>query len=144
MTHEDHGHYANKHPKDRRLDPKIAEAVKRKVKDGKISCAAAFGVVRELGITPENAGFTIDSLEIKITHCQLGTFGYGADKKPIKPMDNVAGEIKKAIEGSLEKGRLPCKSAWEIADRFDVSKLEIGSACETMKIKVSSCQLGAF
>ena len=91
MTHEDNGHYANKHPKGREVDPKIAEAVKEKASEGRISCGAAFKIVRDMDITPAEAGFTIDSLEIKITHCQLGTFGHGTDKKPIKPMDNIPG-----------------------------------------------------
>lgn len=144
MTHEDEGHYANKHSKDRKVDEKIAEAVREKASEGRIPCAAVFKVVNDLDTTPAEVGFTIDSLEIKLTHCQMGTFGYGTGKKPIEPMDTVPEEIKEAIERSLENGRLPCKSAWEIAEKLGIAKLAVGSACETLNVKLGPCQLGAF
>ena len=144
MTHEDAGHYADKHPKDRKVDPNIAEALKARTKDGMISCAAAFKVVNDLNVAPAEVGFTIDSLETKIVRCQLGIFGYAEGKKPLKPMDIVPGELKEAIESALLDEKIPCKSAWEIADRFGLAKMKVASACETLKIKVSPCQLGAF
>jgi hypothetical protein len=143
MTHEDSGHYANKHPKDRKLDKKIAKAIMDKSTEGKIPCASAFKVVSEMNTTPAEAGFTIDSLEIKLTHCQLGTFGY-TDKKPTEILEKVPDDEKNAVEERLEDGKLACKSAWEIADKLGKSKLHIGSVCETMKIKLCKCQLGAF
>ena len=144
MTHEDAGHYAEKHPKDRKVDPKIADAVKARTKDGEISCAAAFKVVKDLNVAPAEVGFTIDSLETKIIHCQLGIFGYAEGKKPLKSMDTVQVELREAIESALIDGKIPCMSSWEIADRFGLSKMNVTSACETLKIKVSPCQLGAF
>jgi hypothetical protein len=39
---------------------------------------------------------------------------------------------------------LSCAAAWEIADRLGVKRLEVGAACENLKIKVKPCQLGAF
>lgn len=144
MTHEDEGHYANKHPKDRKVDEKTADTVREKASGGRIPCAAAFKVVHDMGASPAEVGFTIDSLEIKLTHCQLGTFGYGTGKKPIEPLDTVPDETRTAIEGSLENGRLPCRSAWKIAERLGISKLAVGSACETLNIKIGPCQLGAF
>lgn len=144
MGHEDNGHYANKHPKDRKVDAKIAQAVREKASEGRIPCAAAFKIMRDMGVEPSEVGFTIDSLEIKITHCQLGIFGYGTDKKPIKPMDRIPDDTREAIESSLEMGRLPCKSAWEIGERLGIGKMAVSSACETLNVKITSCQLGAF
>ena len=65
MTHVDNGHYANKHPKDRKVDERIAGAIRGKSREGKITCSAAFKVVDDLNTTPSETGFTIDNLEIK-------------------------------------------------------------------------------
>ena len=36
------------------------------------------------------------------------------------------------------------KKAWEIAKRFEISKMKVSSVCEQLKIKIKPCQLGAF
>ena len=144
MTGEIKGSYAKKHSPDRPVDPGIAEAVQGKAKEGKISCAGAFGIVKNQGVSPSEVGFTVDSLEIKITKCQLGLFGYDHGKRPFKPAEKIPEELEKAIKKSLKEGRLHCASAWEIAERLRIGKMEITSACEKLKIKISHCQLGAF
>ena len=144
MTREDRGHFAKKHPPDLKVKPEIAKAVKEKVSEGEISCAAAFKIVSDMGVLPDEVGFTIDSLEIKINKCQIGLYGYGPGKRSIKPMDNVPGGLVEAIRESMTDSRLSCEAAWELAERFDIGKMDVASACEAMKIKISSCQLGAF
>jgi hypothetical protein len=49
-----------------------------------------------------------------------------------------------AIKEALVDGKLSCESAWEIARRFDASKMKVSSVCEQLKIKIKPCQLGAF
>ena len=144
MTHEDRGHYAKKHPPGLKVNSNIAEAVKEEALKGGISCAAAFKIVRDMDISPNEVGFTIDSLEIKITKCQLGLYGYGPGKRSIKPMEEVSKGLEEAIKRSLLDGRLSCEAVWELAERFDIGKMDVTSACEALKIKISSCQLGAF
>ena len=75
MTHEDKGHYARKHPPHMKVNQEIASAVEAKASENQISCAGAFSIVKEMGIKPAEAGFTIDSLEISLTKCQLGLYG---------------------------------------------------------------------
>jgi hypothetical protein len=144
MAHEEKRNYAKKHPPGRKMKPQIAEAVKQKVKEGKISCAVAFEIVKELHISPDEVGFTLDSLEIKIIKCQLGIFGYSNNKSPVKPLDSVLGELKEAIKDALEGSRLPCRAAWDIAERLGIGKMDVTAACENLQIKISSCQLGGF
>jgi hypothetical protein len=56
----------------------------------------------------------------------------------------VPPELAAAIrEGSIE-GRLSCAVAWRLADGIGIRRLEIGQACETLGIKIHTCQLGAF
>jgi hypothetical protein len=144
MTHEDRGHYAGKHPPGRSRDQKIVDALTSAVSDNTIPCAAAFRVAAELNESPGEVGFTIDTLEYTITKCQLGLFGYGPEKKKIKPADSVSSALEDAIKKALINDRLPCASAWGIAERLGLGKLSVSSACETLGFKISPCQLGAF
>jgi hypothetical protein len=144
MTHEDRGHYAAKHPLGRSRDQRIVDALTSAVSDNTIPCAVAFRVATELDESSEEVGFTIDTLEYTITKCQLGLFGYGEEKRKIKPADSVSPTLEEAIKKALINDRLPCASAWDIAERLGLGKLSVASACETLGIKISPCQLGAF
>lgn len=144
MTHEDEGHYAGKHPTGREANPRIVEAVKKKARGGHITCAAAFGIVKRLNTSPKEVGFTADRLEIKLAKCQLGLFGYSPDTVPIKPVDKVPADLEKAIKQSLTGDRLTCRSAWDIAERLGMRKMDVTAACNKLNIRLASCQLGAF
>jgi len=144
MTHEDRGHYAKKHPPDRKVDAEIAEAVKQRVSNGEISCAAAHKISSDFNISPSEVGVTTDFLEIPIIKCQLGLYGYGPERKIVEPAETVSQTLKDTINQSLINGRLPCRVIWDIAERLNIGKMEVSSACETLKTKISSCQLGAF
>lgn len=144
MTDADRGHYGKKHLLDRQVDPAIAKAVKEKLSNNEISCATAFTIVGDLGVTPDEVGFTIDKEEITIIKCQLGLYGYKPNKKSIKPADHVSSGLEDAIRAGLVNDRFPCAVAWETAERFGLRKMEVSSACEALGIKISPCQLGAF
>ncbi len=121
MAHEDAGHYAAKH-KGAELNEKIAAKVREKMSDGTLSCGAAHVIAEELGVAASEVGVTLDLLEVRIGKCQLGLFGYGEEKRIIKPADKVDPELQKEIENSLVDGRLPCKAAWDIAEKFKHEK----------------------
>ena len=144
MTHMDRGHYARKHPSDRKVDQKIAAAIKERSSNEEIPCAEAFRIVNELDVPPHDVGFTIDFLETAIVKCQLGLFGYRPNKKIVEPADSVSPALEEAIREALVNDRLPCALAWEIAERLGLRKMEVSSACETLNIKISPCQLGSF
>jgi hypothetical protein len=144
MTHEDAGHYAKKHTAERSVKPEITEAVKKKAKDGVISCAAAHNIAGDLGMPPGEVGVGIDLLELRIVKCQLGLYGYQPDRKAVKAAESVSEALEGAIKESLAEGQLTCTAAWEIAKMLGVARMDVSSACEAMKIKIVSCQLGAF
>jgi hypothetical protein len=144
MTHGDRGNYKAKHSSASRLDEKIAQALEKKTADGKITCADASDIALELGADMKEIGLTIDLMEIEISKCQLGLFGYSPQKMVVKPADAVQADLEKAIRGALVKDRLPCAAAWGIAKSFGIPKMVVSSACEALKIKVKPCQLGAF
>jgi hypothetical protein len=144
MTHEDKGHFSKKHPPERKVNERVATAVKSKIKDGAMACAVAFEIAESLGVPPEEVGFTLDSLEVNIVKCQLGLFGYAPVKRIVKPAERVPPDLEKAIRGALVKDRLSCASAWALAEKRRLKKMEISSACETLGIKIGPCQLGTF
>jgi hypothetical protein len=144
MTREDKGHYSKKHPPERKVNPLIAEAVRKRAKEGKLPCAVAFEIVKELDVSPDKVGFTLDYLEIKIIKCQMGIFGYEHEKPMFRHLDSVSEELKDAVTHALEGGRLTCRAAWDIAKRLDIGKMAVAAACEKLKVRISSCQLGGF
>jgi len=144
MARKDKGHYAKKHPSDRKIDQKVAEAVQDRVSEGKISCAAAFKIASDHEVSPLQVGFTIDVLEIPLTKCQLGLFGYNPRKGFVKPADSVSSSLEDAIRQALVNDRLSCAAAWEIAERLGMGKMDVTAACEALRVKIASCQLGSF
>jgi hypothetical protein len=144
MTHKDAGNYKAKHSPDVKVNEKIARAVEKTAIDGKISCADAEKIAGNLCVTIQEVGVNLDLMGIRISRCQLGLFGYSPEKIIVKPAKIVSGELNRAINSALINNRLPCAAAWNIAERFGISRMEVSSACEVLKIKVKPCQLGAF
>jgi hypothetical protein len=143
MTHEDAGHYAAKH-KGEKINEKIAAKVREKMSNDTLSCGAAHVIAEELGVDASEVGITLDLLEVRIVKCQLGLFGYGENKRIVRPADKVEAELQKEIENFLVEGRLPCKAAWELAEKFQMKRLDLANACEKFKLKINSCQIGSF
>jgi len=144
MTHEDKGHYAGKHPPDLEAKPEIMEVVKQKASNGEISCTAAHKIAEDLKVSPSEVGLAIDLLDNSIVKCQLGLFGYGPERKIIQQAETVSQALENNIRDSMIEGRLSCEAAWKIAVRLKIGKMEVSAACENKKVKISSCQLGAF
>jgi len=143
MTHADAGRYSAKHAPGVSPDEKITTAVLEKAVEGELACAEAERIGTALGVTLSEIGRTLDLLELRICRCQLGLFGYPGGKS-LKKAAVVPSELEEAIRGHLSDGRLPCKAAWEIAAERKVTRMEISTACETLKIRIKPCQLGAF
>jgi hypothetical protein len=136
--------YSSKHPPEREVDPEVAGEVRQRVKSGEIACAAAFAAAEETGVPPEEVGFTADRLEIPVVRCQLGLYGWGPEKKRVRPADEVSETLETAVRSRLEGGKLTCRSAWDIAEELGIGKMDVAAACEALGIKIGSCQLGAF
>lgn len=142
MTRENENNYSAKHKKGIKID--LDELIKKKASEGRLPCAVAFKIAEETGIKPSEIGVTLDLLEIKISKCQLGIFGYGKGERLFKSVDNIPDPMEKAIRGSLTGGKIACRDAWQTAERLGAGKMDVASACDRLGIKISSCQLGAF
>ncbi|MDD3249365.1 MAG: hypothetical protein GX874_03365 [Smithella sp.] len=143
MAHEDKGKYFKKHPEGTTVSDNLKEAIQKSAKNNNISCKAAEKIAQTAGCSLGDVGVAIDMLNINIAQCQIGLFGLGGTQK-VPPAPSVAPELEAAIRKALVNDRLSCSSAWAIAGELGVKRLEVGAACENLKIKVKPCQLGAF
>lgn len=53
-------------------------------------------------------------------------------------------EIKKKVLEKSKDGKIPCKTALEIADELKVHPREVGEVINELGIKIVACQLGCF
>lgn len=126
------------------IDPRIKDEILRRVKNNQLPCAVAFQIANFLDIPPAEVGKTADFLNIRLAKCQMGLFGYQPKKKIVKKISSINTDLKHAIENSLVDQKLTCAAAWRIANEFKVSKMTVSNTCETLGIRMKSCQLGAF
>ncbi len=144
MSHGYSGNYRAKHPADTKVDDVIMNQVTSKMVEGRMSCQTAHAIAAALGVSPSQVGVAIDLHNGRINACQLGLFGYGKIKRIAQGGPDLKTDLKSAIEKNVIDGRLPCATAWSIADVHNIPRLEVGRACEILGIKIKQCQLGAF
>ena len=146
MTKKTADTFAAKHGQDSKggVDAAIRAQLENVTREGMLSCAAAFTLVADLNSSPAEIGKAADLLDIRLVKCQLGLFGYSPEKKIVKPAATVDPLLQEAIRGELQGGRLACRNAWDLAERFRLPRMAVSAACETLGIKVKPCQLGAF
>ncbi len=144
MTRQDKGKFSEKHDSKRIVDEKLKEMVLEKSKNGSISCSAAHKISSLAGVSPAEIGFVIDMLEVRLTHCVLGLFGY-PDGKPVKtsPKESKP-EILNSIKETASDKHLSCLQAWNIADNLKVGRLSVSREAESKGYRINECQLGAF
>lgn len=56
------------------MSAELGEKMKASLVNGKLPCAVAFQIAKELKVSPRRVGETANKLEIKISQCQLGCF----------------------------------------------------------------------
>ena len=136
--------FAEKHESNARINEEIKNQIIRRAQTNELSCAVAHKIAADLNVSPAEVGKTADLLEMMLVKCQLGLFGYTPEKKIVRPEAAENPDLTSAIQDARVGGNLSCENAWEIARRFDVSKMKVSSVCEQLKIKIKPCQLGAF
>ncbi len=136
--------FTKKHPLDAQADKATETEIRNRAKNNELACAVAFKIAKDLEISPAEVGKTTDLINCELIKCQLGLFGYAPGKKKLDLQTTPRQDMTDAISDGLVNGKLACKAAWDIAERYNVPKLTVGSTCETMGIKIKPCQLGAF
>ncbi|MFC2066528.1 hypothetical protein ACFLUO_05655 [Chloroflexota bacterium] len=56
------------------MSAELEEKIKSVLVNGKLSCAVAFKIAKELKVSPGEVGEAANKLSIKICSCQLGCF----------------------------------------------------------------------
>lgn len=136
-------------PEGRAVEPALAEAIRSRLRDTRLDCAAAFALAKEKGVAPLDAGKAADSLGIHLSRCQLGLFGFPGHTKAWdapgwKEIEMPTG-FEAAVRSALgSDGSLSCVAAWALAGRFGIGRDQIGFLAGRLKIKIKRCQLGAF
>jgi hypothetical protein len=146
MTKKAGDSFAAKHGQDAKagIAAAVREGLEKAAQAGTLSCAAAFKLSVDLQQPPAEIGKASDLLGIRLVKCQLGLFGFAPEKKVVRPAAAVDPALEDAIRAALQDGRLACRLAWELAERFRMPKMDVSAACEALGIKVKPCQLGAF
>ncbi len=144
MGHEHAGNYRGKHPQQTQPGSDLLKAIEDMSIDNKISCYSAHAVAAQHNSTPGEVGRAIDYLEMKICQCQLGLFGYTPEKKIARANDSLSPELTDAVLSKSREKKLGCAAAWAIAQEIGCTKIDVGDACETLAIKITVCQIGAF
>ncbi len=131
------------------VDGAIAAGINRRLEQGQLSCAAAIALAEELRREPIVVGATADALQIKLTECQIGLFGYPGHAKGWEALAVAALSVPAGLEAALlaarnERGELTCLAVWEAAERVGCSRVQAGFVADRLGIKIRGCQLGAF
>ncbi|OGR27680.1 MAG: hypothetical protein A2277_06590 [Desulfobacterales bacterium RIFOXYA12_FULL_46_15] len=143
MGHQDKGHFAAKH-KAHRINEVVADKIKAIADNESITCSSAHQISKAVSLSPAEIGIQIDLLEFRITECQLGLFGYCNGGKKINPEIKITPDLGDRLEKSAVDGRLSCLSCWDIATDLKMKRIDMGSSCEKMNIRIKPCQLGSF
>lgn len=127
----------------------IAESIKASLVEGQLPCAVAFAIAEQSGADVLLVGQAADALDIRLSKCQLGLFGYGpkaeGKHRRVQPMRDVPPELAEAIRAGLGKdGRLSCATAWRIAAELGLARQAVSDAVEGLGLRIGQCQLGAF
>jgi len=126
------------------MNERIAEAIKEALLEGQLPCAAAFAISERLDVGKE-----ADALDVRLSKCQLGLFGYGSKAegthRRVVPMDDVPPSLEQGIRDALDDdGNLSCAAAWRIAEGLGEGKQAVSDAAEGLDVRVVQCQVGAF
>lgn len=130
-------------------DPRLAAEIKGRVRDSTLSCAEAFAVADRTGVSAIEIGRTADVLKVKLSHCQLGLFGYPGPAKGWDRSGAGMGPVPEGLEAAIKRragreGRVSCSDLWDLAELYGVPRILAGDAADRLGIRIVDCQLGAF
>ena len=53
-------------------------------------------------------------------------------------------ELKTRIRAAAKEGKIPCATAFHLAEELQISRQELGNLLNELRIKIIQCQLGCF
>ncbi|MDX9785505.1 MAG: hypothetical protein RBT11_01925 [Desulfobacterales bacterium] len=143
MKQENDKNFADKHT-GKTPNARIEAEITTKIINGELPCVLAFDIATRLNIKPAEVGVTCDLMNLKISKCQLGLFGYHLEHKVASGKKEPVALLKDALMAAQFNHRITCETAWNIAAELKVGKIAVGNGCEALGIKIKACQLGVF
>jgi hypothetical protein len=130
----------------------MTEEIKAKIRsslvNGQLPCTVAHVIAYELGVKPLQVGQTADEMEVALSLCQLGCFGYGpkaeGKSKILRPATKKDEKLMQRLRSTVVEGSIPCIRLWQIAAEFGLERLAVSNAAEALGLKIRPCQLGSF
>jgi hypothetical protein len=114
----------------------------------KLPCAVALYIAADLNKDPIAVGQAADDLDVRISQCQLGLFGYAQKDSPfyrlLRINESLPQHLAQTIQSASIDQTITCDKLWQIAAQLGISRHEAGNAVHTLQIKVIQCQLGCF
>lgn len=131
------------------VDERIEAAIRSRLEEGNLPCAAACELAEALGVPPAAVGLAADRLRIHLARCQLGLFRYPERGKGWEGADVAGLPVPDGLEEALaaaghERGEISCERLWQEARRFGVTRLQVGWLADRLGLKIRDCPLGAF
>jgi hypothetical protein len=131
------------------VDEGIAAAIRAHLDEGRLPCVVAHAVAEMLGVAPIEVGRTADQLEIRLSACRLGLFGFPRRAKGWEVAEVASRPVPDGLEDALraardERGEIGCEQLWQEAERFSVPRVLVGYLADRLGIKIRRCQLGAL
>lgn len=130
------------------MTEEIQTKIKSSLVNGQLPCTVAHVIAYELDVPPLQVGQTADQMGIAISLCQLGCFGYGpkaeGKSKILRPTTKKDEQLMERLRTIADKGKIPCLKLWQLAAEFNLERLAVSNAAETLGLKVGPCQLGCF
>jgi hypothetical protein len=132
-----------------KIDERLAAEIRGRVLDGTLSCAEAFAVSDHAGVSPLDVGRAADVLKIRLSHCQLGLFGYPGRGKGWDRSGSGMGPVPGGLDAAIKRragreDRVSCSALWDLAELYGVPRILVGDAADRLGIRITECQLGAF
>jgi hypothetical protein len=53
-------------------------------------------------------------------------------------------DVKTRVRAAAPEGKIPCAAAFRLAEELRISRKDLGSLLNDMRIKIIQCQLGCF
>jgi hypothetical protein len=130
----------------------MTEEVKAKIEsslvNGQLPCTVAHVIAYELDVKALQVGQAADEMEVAVSLCQLGCFGYGpkaeGKSKILRPAAKEDETLMERLRSTAVEGGIQCLKLWQIAAEFGLERLAVSNAAEAMGLKIRPCQLGCF
>jgi hypothetical protein len=126
----------------------LEKEIRENLRDGKLPCAVAWRIAERAGVERRVVGEMADRLDIRISHCQLGLFGYGekrlGEHKIVKEPASLDSALADAIRAAARDGKVTCAQLFEIAGRLGRPPMDASAHAEALGVKIAQCQLGCF